>query len=101
MIDPVEQDLRAFQDKEANFKKLYEENFKRIAQERSAMDGFLQDLYSDISDEDMWNLQKELNLEFPTLGECFAGRIIKKYFNDYIERQAQSETEDMINEPKK
>lgn len=84
MIDPNIQDAPEDDLKTIQFNKAIEEMEKLIKQERSSIDGFMQDIYSEMSEENLQSLRIALN----NRNEKLAGFIFVQYWDKYLREEA-------------
>ena len=91
MIDPNEQALRDKEIGDADYQKRWEEAEKKVLSEVSTVDGFLQELYGRISDDDM----ESLLILGQYGGQCIAGSIFAKYYNEYVDNEIKSKLEEL------
>lgn len=80
-----EQDLKRKGIEETNYQRDFERECEHIAELESTADGFIQNLYEDMSDEDI----KELWAYLENRNYVMVFYIMKKYADKYVIREAE------------
>ena len=90
-IDPVVQDLNEYHDKLAKYNREHQEVEKRILEDSSTADGFIQELYKLLSDKDIEEIgARAIDSNIDNWRGIWL--IINKHYNEYVDKLIEEES---------